>query len=308
MSASAMTAILVAGCASQPRTRAATASDASPWRPETAEVLFMSNRDGNGEIYLARAGQDWINLTNDPAADNWPEWSPDGARIVFQSKRSGNLDIWVMNADGSSPLQLTHDPEPDYLPAWSPDGRRITFTSWRHEPEDTERAPFIYLMNADGSEQRRLVRPSLQTSAGAAWSPDGKLLVFSRKNGEEGATLCIADHDGANERPLTSDTAYNGSPVFSHDGTRIAFYCSRGDTSALEVMNVDGSGRRVVLAAGKNWYPRWSPDDRWLLFTAPVPGAEDDLDLFAIPVEGGAVIRLDGSALREQEGRWRAGR
>src|SRR5262245_32802077 len=112
------------------------------WSPEKADLLFMSNRDGNAEIYVLRAGQkEWINLTNHKSSDNWPSWSPDGQRIVFQSNRAGNLDVWTMNADGSNQVQLTNDKEPDYLPSWSPDGKSIIFTSWRKETADAPRVP-----------------------------------------------------------------------------------------------------------------------------------------------------------------------
>ncbi|MGH9960708.1 MAG: TolB family protein, partial [Pyrinomonadaceae bacterium] len=80
------------------------------WKPEAADLLFTSSRDGNSEIYLLRAGQkEWINLSNNTASDNWPVWSRDGTRIVFQTKRAGNLDIWTMKADGTDQLQLTSD-------------------------------------------------------------------------------------------------------------------------------------------------------------------------------------------------------
>ena len=287
------------------------------WEPGAADVLFMSNRDGNADIFVARAGNDdWTNLTNHPAGDNWPEWSPDGRRVLFQSNRTGNLDLWVMSADGSQPVQLTSDPEPDYLPAWSPDGSKITFTSWRREAGDAKRAPHIYVMNADGSGQRRLVADSLETSAGAAWSPDGKHIVYSRKHVDPGpagaeaeaADIVIADSDGANERVVLADGAYNGSPVFSPDGATLAFYATRGDTAALVTMKVDGTDRHVIRGEGNNWYPRWSPDGRWLIYTAPAPGANDggrNLDLFAIPVAGGDPVPLIMSPLREAEGRWR---
>ncbi len=287
---------------------AAYGAEPPSWKPGTADLLFTSGRDGNSEIFLRRGGQqEWTNLTRDPGGDNWPVWSPDGARIAFQSKRKGNLDIWTMKADGSEQVQLTNDPEPDYLPAWSPDGKTILFTSWRKEKGE-ERAPHIYIMNADGSSQLRLVAESLETSAGGTWSPDGKRIVFSRKAGEQGADLFVADAAGKNEQRLTKDKdVYNGSATFSPDGSQIAFYSDDGKASALVVMNVDGTKRRTVLAQGQNWYPRWSPDGRWLIYTAAVSGGDgSNIDVFAIPVaEGGNPVLLAGGERREQEGSWR---
>ena len=58
------------------------------WKPEAADLLFSSTRDGNSEVYLLRAGQkEWVNLSNHKAGDNWPVWSPDSKRIAFQSNR-----------------------------------------------------------------------------------------------------------------------------------------------------------------------------------------------------------------------------
>jgi len=284
------------------------ATEPAAWKPHAADLLFASNRGGNSDVYVLRAGQkEWTNLTSHEAGDNWPVWSADGTRVAFQSRRTGNLDIWTVKADGSEAAQLTDDPEPDYLPAWSPDGKSIVFTSWRHA-EGEERAPHLYVMSADGSGQRRLVAESLGTSAGATWSPDGKRIVYSRKSGENAADIVVADADGKNERRLTKETTlYCGSPVFSPDGKRIAFYADDGKASALVVMNADGSARRTVLAEGKNWYPRFSPDGRWLVYTAAVPGgAEEDIDIYAVPVEGGGKpMRLVQGPKREIEGSWR---
>lgn len=282
------------------------------WSPERADLLFTSNRDGNGEIYLLRAGSsEWVNLTNHPDGDNWPEWSPDGTRIVFQSRRSGNLDIWAMGADGSDPVQLTQDPEPDYLPSWKPDGSAIVFTSWRQEAGDSTRAPHVYIMKPDGSEPQRLIAKSLETSSGATWSPDGTRLVFSRKSGEETAALHVARVEGGVEARISEGSeSYDGSPVFSPDGRWIAFYADRGDPgSDIAVCQPNGTGRRIVVTGGKAWYPRWSPDGRWLLYTAVVPGGDgSNLDLFAVRVdEPESPQPLVVSPGREVEGRWRPG-
>jgi len=284
-------------------------ADQSGWTPESSDLLFTSSRDGNADVFVLKAGQrEWTNLTKHPSGDNWPVWSPDGERIVFQSRRAGSLDIWVMNADGSSPSQLTTDPDSDYLPAWTSDGKQVFFTSWRRESGDTVRAPHLYVMNADGSGQRRLVAASLETSAGATPSPDGKRIVYSRKTPADGADILLADIDGKNERPLTKEKdLYNGTPIFSPDGSWIAFYADDGKSSALVVMQADGSGRRTVLSEGQNWYPRWSPDSKWLVYTASAPGGgEANTDILAIPITGaGKPVPLASSASRELEASWR---
>lgn len=277
--------------------------------PQSAALLFTSNHEGNSEVYLRPAGSSAaVNLTRDPAGDNWPEWSPDGRRIAFQSRRSGNLDIWVMAADGTGPTRLTDDAEPDYLPSWSADGGSITFTSWRREAGDAERSSHIYLMNADGSGERRLVAEALGTSAGAAWAPDGQSFIFSRQTEGENVDLFVADAAGGNERRLTRGGAYLGSAVFSPDGRTIAYYAvDADDRSDLVVARADGTEPRVVLRGGQAWYPRFSPDGRWLLYTAaPEGGVEGDLDILAVPTDGsGEPVLVAGGPGRQSEGRWR---
>lgn len=280
------------------------------WTPAASDLLFSSNRDGDAEIFVRRAGgAEWTNLTRHEGGDNWPVWSADGRRIAFQSRRTGNLDVWTMAADGSGLRQLTHDTEPDYLPAWSPDGSSIVFTSWRRDSSDTSRAPRLHVMRADGSQQQRLAIPALGTSAGATWSPDGKRLVYSRRLTGDGADLFVADRDGSNERRLTHDGdggVTMGTPAFSPDGRHIACYAADSTGSSLVVMKADGSARRTVVAEGSNWYPRWSPDGRWLVFTAAAPeGDGKDIDVFGVPVTGGSPVRLASSPLRESEGSWR---
>lgn len=277
------------------------------WSPENADLLFMSNRDGNAEIYIQKGGtQEWVNLTNHPDGDNWPAWSPDGKRVLFQRRSSGQFNLWMVHADGSNQTQLTNDPDHEYIPAWSPDGKFITFTSWRKEAADTGRAPHIYIMNSDGTGQRRLVHQTVNTSSGAEWSPDGKHIVFSRRLQGEGADIFIANSDGTNERRLTESDAYYGSPVFSPDGSMLASYHDTGKGAQIVVMNLDGSGRRVLVGEGYNWYPRWSPDGRWITYTAYAQDDPKNLEIFAVPVDGsGKPVRIAGGPGRESESSWR---
>ena len=254
--------VLCAACASP-------SPEGQDWTPFEADLLFSSDRDGNSEIYLLESGQtEWRNLTNDPAQDNWPEWSPDGTRIAFQSMRSGNLDIWLMNADGSDLVQLTDDPAHDYLPTWAPDGERIVFASWRAGPDDSTSVVHHYTMNADGSDQTRIPGDPPGTSTPAMLSPDGETILLSRKLSTDGADVCLVGPDGRLLRRLTDDPAHDGAPAFSPDGRRVAYYADRGMQSSLWVIDVDGSGARVLREEGRNWYPRWSPDGEWIVYTA----------------------------------------
>jgi len=228
---------------------AAEAEDKAAWKPEAADLLFSSTRDGNSEVYVLRAGQkEWINLSNHQAGDNWPVWSPDGKTILF--------------------------------------------TSWRKHEGEEKRAPHIYAMDADGSNPRRLVRESLNTSDGATWSADGRTIVFSRK-GEKGADVYLADSDGTNERRITFDqdrNLHNGSATLSPDGKSIAFYSDNETSAALNVIGVDGKNRRAIVAEDAKpillvggpkrevegtWRPMDTPQDPYDAALAKSVGADE---------------------------------
>ena len=117
-----------------------------------AQIAFVSNRDGNFEIYVMGInGKNQRRLTKNRGDDWSPSWSPDGKRIVFSSGQDGNREIYVMDADGGNQLNLTNSPQGDYSPSWSPDGERIVFSSARE----------IYVMDADGVNQQRLTQDHL---------------------------------------------------------------------------------------------------------------------------------------------------
>jgi len=75
--------------------------DVAPvFSPDGVRLAFVSNLDGNWEIYVMRSdGSSLIRLTRDAADDTDPSWSPDGKRIIFSSNRSGRFAIYEMNVD-----------------------------------------------------------------------------------------------------------------------------------------------------------------------------------------------------------------
>lgn len=261
--------LLLAACAN-PR-QAAPDVVGSTTRPD---VAFVSNRDGNHEIYLLTSdATEPVNLTRNPALDYWLCWAPDGERLAFGSNRDGNNDVFVMNADGSGCVNLTRHPAADKWPSWSPDGTTIAFLSDR----DHSRGE-IYTMAADGSGVRRLTDNADYEEA-VAWYPDGRSLAFCRLvppiEGSEDANngeIFVMARDGTNARRLTHRPGFDSGPAWSPDGNRLAFHGLANGAVDIFVMAADGSGLVNLTAdATEDWQPAWSPDGASIAWCAGSP-------------------------------------
>jgi Tol biopolymer transport system component len=101
------------------------------WSPVAAaggeRIAFVSDRDGNDEIYVmvvpegAGAGSgEPLRLTDSPGDDSHPTWSPDGTCIAFESRSDGELGLYVMPADGSGLTKLAEEVVSGSGPSWSP--------------------------------------------------------------------------------------------------------------------------------------------------------------------------------------------
>lgn len=223
-------------------------------------------------------------------------------RISFSSKRSGDpglgLEIYAMNADGSSPVNLTNHAADDHSPAWSPDGSQIVFTSPRAETGKYE----IYLMDADGSNVRRLTTftETGQAAQWAKWSPDGTQIVFAAQSSEETRyKLYTINRDGSNLRLLFEHTPLEGDPLdatypdWSPDGQKIAFGLGQVDTVSQDicVINVDGS-QLVNLtndSASHHYVPAWSPDGMLIAFQSKQDG---NTEIYLMNADGSHPVNL----------------
>jgi Tol biopolymer transport system component len=132
----------------------------------------------------------------------------------------------------------------------------------------------IYVMNADGSGQRRLT-----TSPGVddqpVWSPDRTKIAFrSFRNGL--SDIYVMNADGSDPRRLTVDPSRAAVPDWSPDGTRIAFESGRNGPPDIYVINPDGSGvTRVTTNPTADQRPSWSPDGRRIAFDSRRGGTSD---------------------------------
>lgn len=244
----------------------------------TGTLAFVSQRDGNAEIYAMQPdGSELRNLSNHPANDDNPAWSPDGSRIAFQSDRDGAVEIYVMNSDGSEQTLVTKkNTSNESYPAWSPDGTHIVYHAEYAGNVD------IYVMQADGSAKTRLTEHPLYDRY-PVWSSDGTQIAFvSWRDGNE--EIYVMNADGTNQHNLTNHPSADRAPAWSPDGSQIAFSTQRHGKAELYSMNTDGSNQRRLTDDGWGYYaPVWSPDGTFLACESTYDG---NWEIYSIQFDG----------------------
>lgn len=181
--------------------------------------------------------------------------------VVPTSPRSVIPTVAAVTSEANSTVPsttLTAIVTPTKLPPLSGSGGGvIAFFSDRDGNDE------IYVMNADGSDQRNLTHhPASDTDP--AWSPDGSQLAFSSDRDGD-LEIYIMDADGTNLRQLTSNPAIEADPIWSPDGNQIAFLSLRDGNVEIYVINADGSDlRRLTHNDYNDFEIDWSPDGAFI--------------------------------------------
>lgn len=266
-------ALTACGSAQSAEPGGAAATSRGELRGLQGRIVFVSERDGQPEIYSVRPdGRGLRRLTEAESADYPAAPAPDGSALLAVSvtgEGQESAERLVLLAPDGSATPIGPVSARVRGPSWSPDGRWIVFES------DTASFRDLYRIDRDGSGLRRLTHDP-EGNFEPAVSPDGRWIAFvSSRDGD--SEVYVMRADGSGPRRITAFHRDDWGPRWSPDGARIAFLSNRESVDRVFVVGADGTElRRLDTAAPDTMLaeadPAWSPDGARLALTVRTRG------------------------------------
>jgi Tol biopolymer transport system component len=217
------------------------------WSPDGSKILFQGDTTGPSQLYVMNAnGSGGHLLFADPDNDDFnAHYSPDGSKIAYSSCNPfGGCSIDVVKSDGTGgTTQLTNATWRAFDPSWSPDGTKIAFDS-----NQDGLLSAVWVMNANGSGQRRLTAAALEAGY-PDWSPDGTHILFQDLCCQFGTNIWLMNADGSGQKQLTHmpNKHQDGFAHYSPDGKRIVLIADLNySNGASDLYTMDANGKHLT--------------------------------------------------------------
>jgi Tol biopolymer transport system component len=274
-------------------------TSSAPGKTGLERIIYFTFQPGNWDIYhFPKRGAAPRRLTVDPGLEYGAVISPDERWLVFCSERTGNADLYALDLkNGGQPHLLLESEAMEDQAALSRDGKTLAFVSTRDGNADVFTIPFRPQKTQNINKAINLTRHP-GGDFRPSFSPDGNLLAFSsdrdtaptgdpaarRRAGE----IYVMDIHGQNQRRLTNQAGWDGSPAWSLDGREIYFYSGRDRRYRIWAMNQDGSSPRAVSATTSEvaLSPTVMPDGRVAYSARTGPGESARWRIISVKPDG----------------------
>jgi TolB protein len=227
--------------------------------PTAQEITYLSYARGVPRVYLFNIDTGQQEVVGDfPGMTFAPRFSPDGNKVIMSLAVEGNSDIYTLDLRTRQAVRLTDSPAIDTSPCYSPDGTRIVFNSDRGGSQQ------LYVMNADGSDVKRISFDSGARYGTPVWSPRGDLIAFTKIDGGQ-FYIGVMRPDGSGERLLTQAFLVEG-PTWAPNGRVLMYFRQapsdskgNGGSPRLYTIDLTGYNEREVITPQDASDPAWSP-------------------------------------------------
>lgn len=191
-------------------------------------------------------------------------------KIVFETYRDGNWELFVVDADGSNPVNLTRTPKIDELyPHASPDGTKVCFIA--DEGQEASKVRSVYYVNVDGTGRTLVAKNARQP----CWSGDGTAIAYL--NGEfEKYTYSIIANKGlfvydlatGSRRPHPNqEIRHLFNVCWSPDGKWFVATVHAGMGYKHALIAIEAEGMKVLDLGIPGCRPEFSPDGKRIAWT-----------------------------------------
>jgi Tol biopolymer transport system component len=241
------------------------------------QSAFVSDRDGNLDIFLSFNKGEYLNITNDKDVEYGLSWSPDGNSLVYAKQINNQYDLFLLDLKTYESRQLTADTFNQYGPSFSPEGNLIGFVS-----DMDSKLNEIYTLNLRSGEIIRITNNDLMDSS-PTFHPDKQHIYYvtfmdrDSLNRIGNGELFVTDLAGSFHKRITNQPGNDGNPDISPDGKTIAYNNFKNGKADIIIMTIDGSGITYLTNDTlDNRWPGFTPDGKSIAYTR-VAGKNSDI-------------------------------